>query len=108
MADTPVERLIIARLAGTAARHARHADQDPGRRREAVIELAEIAAGWGDLLAEVAGVGVGFCAGSMDEAVQLRAAQLCIEAGADTGLIEHWIQEGRYRAGQGRLARSRP
>jgi hypothetical protein len=43
----------------------------------------------------------------MDDAVRLRATQLCIGAGADTGLIEGWIQEGR-RAEQGQLSRSRP
>jgi hypothetical protein len=28
----------------------------------------------------------------------VRAAQLCIEAGADTSLIPHWIDVGRNRA----------
>jgi hypothetical protein len=63
-----------------------------------VAELAEIAAGRGDLLAEVAGVEVGFHEGELDEERRILAAQLCIEAGADTSQVERWIDEGRRRA----------
>jgi hypothetical protein len=38
----------------------------------------------------------------MDQAVHLRVAQPCIDAGADTELIESWIQEAQRRAAQAR------
>jgi hypothetical protein len=38
------------------------------------------------------------CVELLDEGRYLRAAQLCIEAGADTSLIPRWIDVGRQRA----------
>jgi hypothetical protein len=58
-----IERLIIARLTGTALRHARHDGEDPVLRQEAV---AESAGGRGDLLAEVAGISAGAREGAID------------------------------------------
>jgi hypothetical protein len=60
--------------------------------------LAELAAGRSDLLARYAGLAVGVREGGLDEKRYLRAAQLCIDAGADTSLIAHWIDIGRSRA----------
>jgi hypothetical protein len=64
----------------------------------ALAELAELAAGRSDLLARCAGLAVGTHEGDLDEGRYVRAAQLCIEAGADTSLIPHWIDVGRNRA----------
>jgi hypothetical protein len=35
--------------------------------------------------------------GAPDEALYLRAAQLCIDAGADQSQIPHWTREGHRR-----------
>jgi hypothetical protein len=64
-------------------------------RAAALVELAELAAGRGDLLARRAGLGGGIHKGDLDEDRYLRAAQLCIDAVADTSLIPHWIDVGR-------------
>src|SRR5712664_3689180 len=44
------------------------------------------------------GIAAGFHYRGADEARYLRAAQLCIEAGADTGQVQRWAEEGRHRA----------
>jgi len=69
----------------------------------ALAELAEIAEGRIDLLAEEAGLAVGLH--DQDAEVNLQIAQLCIKAGADTAVISRWIEEGRRRAA---AARRRP
>lgn len=63
-----------------------------------MVYLAELAAGRSDLLARYAGLAVGVHEGELDEERYLRAAQMCIDAGADTSLIPHWIDRGRSRA----------
>jgi hypothetical protein len=66
-----------------------------------VTELHEILAGRDDgavLLAEVAGLLIGFHQGALEEPKAKAAAQLCIAAGADETLIPRWIEEGRRRA----------
>jgi ribosomal protein S14 len=67
-------------------------------RAQAIAELAELAAGRSDLLARFAGTTVGLHEGDLDEERYRRAAQLCIDAGADTAMIPHWIEVGRQRA----------
>ena len=66
----------------------------------AVAELAEAAAGRGDLLAERAGTALGFGEGRPDAARYRQIAELCIAAGADPALIERWIKIGRERAAE--------
>src|SRR5215472_13401027 len=100
MADTPEDRITLAQLHGASRRHARRPHPTAGQREAAVTELADIAAGRADLLAEAAGITAGAHAGDPDEATYLRAAQLLIDAGADTAQIEYWTGEGRRRAGQ--------
>jgi hypothetical protein len=52
-----------------------------------------------DQVSECVGhLAVGLHEGDLDEDRYLPAAQLCIEAGADTRLIPHWIDIGRQRA----------
>jgi hypothetical protein len=60
--------------------------------------LTEVAAGHKDLLAQVAGLAIGFSEGSHDEPWQQQAAQLLIMAGADQELTPAWIEEGRRRS----------
>ena len=88
----------VAEIAGTAARYAR---QEPLDVEAAVAELRELAGGRGDLLAERAGVILGF----RDEDERdgrwpsgaLEAA-LCIAAGADLTQLTRWIAVGQERA----------
>jgi hypothetical protein len=93
------DRILKARISGVASRHASAGGGLNGpARAAAVAELAELAAGRSDLLAEFAGMEVGLHEGDLDEDCRVLAAQLCIEAGADTSQVAQWIEEGRRRA----------
>jgi hypothetical protein len=106
MTDNPADRIIIARLTGTARRHARHLALTDGEHHAAVAELAAIARGRADLLAEAAGITAGAHAGDLDEPRHLRAAQLCIDAGADRSQVTRWTEEGQRRAAAARAGRA--
>jgi hypothetical protein len=86
------DHAVLARLTGTSRRHARRPALTPDQHHAAVAELADLAAGRADLLAQCAGLGVGAHAGEPDEALYLRAAQLCIDAGADQSQIPQWTR----------------
>ena len=104
MTSPDPDRLRYAQIAGAAARHAQAwltAEQEAA----AVAELAQAAAGRGDLLAECAGTALGFGEGGQDAARYRQIAELCIAAGADPSLIGRWIAVGRQRAA---AARARP
>jgi hypothetical protein len=104
------DRVRWAQIAAAAARWSRKGDLTGQARSDALAQLTDAAAGRSDLLAEYAGIAVGFHEGDVDEGQYLRAAQLCIEAGADTSLIPHWLEVGRRRArehGRKRLAARR-
>ncbi len=58
------DRILIARLMGTAKRHARWRDLTPAEHAAAVAELRDLAAGRADLLAEAAGILEGSARGS--------------------------------------------
>jgi hypothetical protein len=58
-----------------------------------------VAQGRADLLAEAAGLAIGSQEGGRDEARHLRAAQLCIDAGADLSLIPQRAEAGHRPAG---------
>ncbi len=60
-----------------------------------MAELREVAADRPDLLAEEAGILLGFHHGGPDEPRARAEAQLLIAAGADESLIPQWIEEGR-------------
>jgi hypothetical protein len=96
--ESDAERLLTARITGTAMRYARGRPLAEAEEAEAVASITEIAAGRTDLLAQVAGLVIGFSEGAPDEPRQQQAAQLLIEAGADRGLIPGWIKEGRRRS----------
>jgi hypothetical protein len=98
MGETEAERLLAARITGTAARYARGRPLTEGEEAEALASLIELAAGRTDLLAQVAGLAIGFSEGAPDEPRQRQVAQLLIKAGADQGLIPVWVEVGRRRA----------
>ena len=98
---SPTDLTVIAQLAGISRRHARRAALTADQHHAAVTELADTAAGRADLLAQCAGLAVGCHAGGPDEDMYLRAAQLCIDAGADQSQIPRWTREGHRRGAAG-------
>jgi hypothetical protein len=90
----------VARLSGIARRHARWGRLTEDQAAAAVAELAEVADGRADLLAEVAGLALGPAEGRGPEyaARGQAVARLCRAAGAGEDLIPQWIEEGRRRA----------
>ena len=92
------DRILVARLQGTATRHAQWRDLTGAEHGAAVAELRELAGGRADLLAEVAGTVQGFCEGKLNEPRMRQVAQLCRDAGADPAAIPAWVEEGRRRS----------
>jgi hypothetical protein len=90
--------IMRAGIAGTASRYASRKPLDVNA---ALAEMREIADGRGDLLAERAGVILGFHdEDARDGRWPRRAleAALCIAAGADLTQLTEWIEEGQQRA----------
>jgi predicted urease superfamily metal-dependent hydrolase len=98
MAGAERDRLTSARIAGITRRHARARALTGVEEAAVLAELAEVAHGRVDLLAQEAGLAIGFHGQDIDAPMYLQIAQLCIKAGADTALISHWIEEGQRRA----------
>jgi hypothetical protein len=105
------DRLLKARISGIARRHARYAGLTEAEEAAGAAELREVAAGRTDLLAEEAGIEVGFgeSQGPHEQARAEQIARLCRLAGADEDLIPQSVQIGRERAEQaGKPPFSRP
>ena len=64
----------------------------------AVAELKQAAAGWAALLAECAGLALGYGEHQPGAARYRHIAELCVAAGVDQTLVEAWIEVGRQRA----------
>jgi len=88
------DRILAARLSGTAIRLARAG----GPISEAVAELRALAGGRGDLLAETAGVMAGWWSVRVNGGGDAVAVGLLVLAGADHDLIARWVKVGRERA----------
>jgi hypothetical protein len=86
-----------AQLAGTVGRYLSRKPLDVDA---AVAELREIADGRADLLAERAGITLGFYACENRDEWPRKAleAALCIAAGADLARLTEWIAVGQERA----------
>ena len=97
MPDGDRDRLTVARIAAVTRRHARATVLTGEQEAAALADLAEVADGRIDLLAQQAGLAIGLHEQDVDAAVYLQIAQLCIQAGADIALIPRWIEEGRRR-----------
>ena len=91
------DRLLVSEIHGEARLHASRRELTADEHAAAVAALRELAAGRGDLLAEVAGIMLGASEGELDEPLMRQAAELCRAAGADEALIPGWIKEGRRR-----------
>lgn len=105
MTETSSDGILVARITGTASRHSRHRPLTEAEHHAAVTELADIAGGRADLLAQCAGIAAGCHDGALDEARYLQVAQLCVDAGADASQIPRWTQEGHRRAAAARASR---
>ena len=97
------DRLLVARISGIARRHASWREPTGPELAAAVAELREVAGDRPDLLAEEAGIQLGFHEGGLDEPRAKAAAQLLIAAGADESLIPQWAEQGLRRAEAARL-----
>ena len=101
------DRILIARLSGIAGRHARWGGLTADQEAAGAAELAEVAAGRVDLLAQEGGISVGFAEaqGEHERARAAQIARLCHLAGADMAAMGEWVAEGRRRreASRGRL-----
>jgi len=98
-----LDQLTVARLTGAAWRHASGWEPTGAETAAAVRELREIAGGRGDLLAEVAGLLIGYYRRTAEELKARAAAYYCIAAGAGLDLIPRWIETGCSRAAAARL-----
>ena len=98
-----LDRLTVARLTGAAWRHASGWESAGTETAAAVRELREIAGARGDLLAEVAGLLIGYYRRTAEELKARAAAYYCIAAGAGVELIPRWIEVGCSRAAAARL-----
>jgi hypothetical protein len=89
--------ITTAQLAGTVGRFVSRKPLDV---EAAVTELREIANGRGDLLAERAGITLGFYASENRDEWQSKGLQaaLLIAAGADLTRLTEWIAVGQERA----------
>ena len=67
----------------------------------AVAELKQAAAGWAALLAECAGLALGYGEHQPGAARYRNIAELCVAAGVDQMMVEAWIEVGRQRASAG-------
>jgi hypothetical protein len=92
------DRILCARLSGTAIRLARAG----GPIDEAVAELRDLAGGRGDLLAEAAGLMAGWWSMRVDGGGDAVAVGLLVLAGADHDQIARWVEVGRERAEEAR------
>jgi len=98
MASSKRDKALLAEITGVARRLAR-GQLTRAEQQEAAAALGQVAQGRADLLAEAAGLAIGSQEGGREEARHLRAAQLCIDAGADLSLIPQWAEAGDRRAG---------
>jgi hypothetical protein len=98
MTSLAPDRLLITRAAGPAAPPPRSWRLTAGEEAAAVAELQHAAAEWAALLAECAGLALGYGEHQAGAARYRQITELCIAAGVDQTLVEAWIEVGRQRA----------
>jgi hypothetical protein len=64
--ETDADRVLAARITGTATRYARGRPLTEPEETEALASITELAAARTDLLAQVAGLAIGFSDASLD------------------------------------------
>lgn len=98
MSSLAPDRLLVTQAAGPAARPAHSGRLTADEEATAAAELTQAAPRWAALLAECAGLALGYGEHQFDAARYRQIAELCIAAGVDETLIEAWIEVGRQRA----------
>ena len=99
------DRMLVARISGIARRHARYGGLTEAEEAAGAAELRQVAAGRNDLLAQEAGIELGFAEsrGDQERNRAEQIARLCRLAGADEELVPQWIETGRRRAEERRM-----
>jgi hypothetical protein len=92
--DHPLATPSIAPTAPATPRWQLTAEQEA----TAVAELKQAAAGSAALLAECAGLALGYGEHQPGAARYRQIAELCVAAGVDQTLVAAWIEAGRQRA----------
>ena len=97
MREPDSDSQMLGQIADTCRWYATAGPATAQRRATALTTLAQIAADRTDLLARHAGQSLAWHDTRPDDPAHETAAQLCIEAGADTALIEQWHHQYRPR-----------
>lgn len=90
--------VLAAQVRGIAERYARGRPLTEAEETKALASIITGAAGRTELLAQTAGLALGWSEITLGELPCRQAADLAIKAGADPELISVWIEEGRRRA----------
>jgi hypothetical protein len=98
MSSLAVDRLLVTQAAGHAAHPAHSRQLTASEEATTVAELKQAYPGWAALLAECAGLALGYDEHEFDAAQYRQIAELCMAAGVDQMLIEAWIEVGRQQA----------
>src|SRR5260370_30103510 len=98
MSSFAPQRLLVTQPTEPATRPALRWRWTADEEATGVAELAQAAPGWAALLAECAGLALGYGEHQFAAARYRQIADLCIAAGVDQTLIEAWIEVGRQRA----------
>jgi hypothetical protein len=97
--NSPILDLCMTQAAGLATHPAPSRRLTANPEATAVAELRQAAPGWADLLAECAGLALGYGEHQCDAARYRKITELCLAAGVDQTLIEAWNEVGGQRAG---------
>jgi hypothetical protein len=98
MSSLASDRLLVAPSIGAATPSTPRWRLTAEEEATAAAELKQAAAGWAALLAECAGLALGYGEHQLDGARYRHIAELCVAAGVDQTLVEAWIEIGRQRA----------
>jgi len=98
MSSTAPDRLFVTQAAGPATLPAPSGRLTAEQQDTAAAGPKQAQAGWAELLAECAGLALGYGEHQSDAARYRQIADLCIAAGVDPTLVEAWIEVGRQRA----------
>ena len=98
MSSLALDRLLVTKPTMHALGYAQNRQLTAEETSTAVAELKHAAAGWAALLAECAGLVLGYSENQFDAIRYRQIAELCIAAGVDEMLIEAWVEVGRQRA----------
>ena len=98
MSSLAPDRLLVTPVIGAATPSTHRWRLTADEEATAVAELKQAAAGWAALLAECAGLALGYGEHQPGAARYRHIAELCVAAGVDQALVEAWIEVGRQRA----------